>query len=129
VPRLTETMRALIRFGLTGILATITHVMVFVLLVEFIHWRPVFASVPAFAVAVGVSYFLNYRWTFTATGPHRVLLPRFIVVSVTGLCLNLLITYLFVDVWGLWYGLALLAIIIVIPLSTYLLSRFWVFQR
>ena len=126
--RLPEAMRSLVRFGLTGALATVTHVTVFVLLVELMQLRPVIASVPAFGVAVGVSYFLNYRWTFTASGPHRVMLPRFVLVSVTGLVLNLLITYLFVDVWGLWYGLALMVIIMVIPLSTYLLSKFWVFQ-
>jgi len=122
-------MRSLIRFGLTGGLATLTHVMVFVLLVEWAAVRPVFAALPAFLMAVGVSYVLNYRWTFTATGPHRVLLPRFVLISVTGLALNLLITYLFVDLWGLWYGLALLTVILVIPISTYLLSRFWVFRR
>ena len=122
-------MRSLIRFGLTGILATLTHVGVFVLLVELAHLRPLFASVPAFLSAVGVSYVLNYRWTFTASGPHRVMLPRFVLVSVTGLILNLLITYLVVDLWALWYGLALMAIVIVIPISTYLLSRFWVFRR
>ena len=121
-------MQSLIRFGLTGILATLTHVAAFVLLVELALLRPVFAAVPAFLTAVGVSYVLNYRWTFTATGPHRLLLPRFVLVSVTGLVLNLLITYLFVDLWELWYGFALLTIIMVIPLATYLLSKFWVFQ-
>jgi putative flippase GtrA len=122
-------MRSLIRFGLAGVLATLTHVLVFVLLVEGFQMRAVIASVPAFLAAVGVSYALNYRWTFTASGPHRVMLPRFLLVSITGLLMNLLITWLFVDVLGLWYGLALLAVILVIPVSTYLLSRFWVFHR
>jgi len=122
-------MRSLIRFGVAGLLATLTHVSVFVLLVEAFRLRPVVASAPAFLAAVGVSYVLNYRWTFTATGPHRVTLPRFLLVSGAGLLLNLLITWLVVDLLGWWYGLALLAVILVVPLTTYLLSRFWVFRH
>jgi putative flippase GtrA len=122
-------MQKFIRFGLSGALATATHVAVFVLLVEWAHMRPLFASVPAFLSALGVSYVLNYRWTFSATGPHRIMLPKFLLVSSSGLLLNLLITYLVVDIWQLWYGFALLAIILLVPVSTYLLSKFWVFQR
>jgi len=46
-----------------------------------------------------------------------------------GLRLNLLITWLVVDVARLWYGFALMAIVVAIPLLTYLLSRFWVFVK
>jgi putative flippase GtrA len=122
-------MNSLIRFGLSGGVATLTHVAVFVALVEWVNLRPVYASVPAFLTAVGVSYVLNYRWTFQATGPHQVLLPRFVLVAVIGLVLNLFITYLFVDQAQLWYGYALMAIILVIPITTFVLSRFWVFHQ
>ena len=122
-------MRSLIRFGMSGGLATLTHIAVFVALVEWFQMRPLFAAVPAFLAAVSVSYSLNYRWTFKAQGPHQVLLPRYVLVTLTGFLLNLLITYLFVDVMQLWYGYALMAIILIIPAATFLLSRFWVFQE
>ena len=122
-------MRSLIRFGLTGILATMAHAAVFVLLIEVVSLRPVYAAVPAFLTALGVSYGLNYRWTFGAEGPHHRVFPRFVLVCVTGLLLNLLITYLVVDRWLLGYGYALLAVVTLVPPSTYLLSRFWVFNR
>lgn len=122
-------MPSLIRFAISGGLATLTHITVFVALVEWLELRPFYASVPAFLAAVWVSYVLNYRWTFRADGPHQVLFPRFALVAVTGLILNLLITYLVVDLWHFWYGYALLAIIMIIPVTTFLLSRFWVFQE
>ena len=56
-----------------------------------------------------------------------MLLPRFAVVAVAGLLLNVSITYAVVDVGGYWYGYALLAVVTVVPLLTFLLSRFWVF--
>ncbi|NOX76320.1 MAG: GtrA family protein [Gammaproteobacteria bacterium] len=122
-------MRTLIRFGISGGLATATHVAVFVLLVEWLHIRPLYASVPAFLTAVGVSYSMNYRWTFEAVGPHHELLPRFMLVALTGLGLNLLITFLVVDVAHYWYGYALMTILAAVPLVTFSLSRFWVFNK
>jgi len=122
-------MHSLIRFGLTGILATLTHATVFVLLIELVLIRPVYAALPAFLSALAVSYALNYRWTFASDGPHGVVFPRFIVVCVAGLLLNLLITYLVVDRWRFGYGYALLAVVALVPPSTYLLSRFWVFRH
>jgi putative flippase GtrA len=122
-------MHSLIRFAISGGLATLTHITVFVALVEWLQLRPLYASVPAFLAAVVVSYTLNYRWTFRADGPHQVLFPRFVLVALAGLVLNLLITYLVVDLGHFWYGYALVAIILIIPVTTFLLSRFWVFQE
>ena len=84
---------------------------------------------PAFLAAVGVSYGMNYRWTFKAEGSHQVMLPRFVLVALLGLGINLLITYVVVDVGRYWYGFALLTIVTMVPLVTYLLSRFWVFGK
>ncbi len=122
-------MPALIRFAISGGLATLTHITVFVLLVESLHMRPLYASVPAFLAAVGVSYVMNYRWTFDAQGPHHVMLPRFVLVALAGLGLNMLITWLVVDVGHYWYGYALAAIVMSVPLVTFSLSKFWVFGR
>lgn len=120
-------IKTLARFAVSGGLATVTHVCVFVVLVEWLGVRPIAAVGPAFAVALLVSYGMNYHWTFSASGPHRTLLPRFVVVALTGLGLNLSITYAVVDVAGYWYGYALLAVTTLIPLITFTLSKIWVF--
>jgi len=122
-------LKPLLRFAVSGGLATATHVLVFVSLVEGFAVRPVLASIPAFLVALFVSYGMNYHWTFSASGLHRVLLPRFVVVALLGLALNLGITYSVVDVAHYWYGYALLLIVLLVPLSTFLLSKFWVFKE
>jgi putative flippase GtrA len=121
-------MRSLVRFGLTGILATTTHIIVFVGLIEWTGIRPVFATVPAFLFALLVSYLLNYQWTFAASGPHQAMLPKYALVSVTGLAVNLLITYVVVDMLSAAYLWALLLAIVTVPLLTFLLSKLWVFK-
>ena len=120
---------AMLRYALTGGLATATHVLVFVLFVELLAVRPVLAAIPAFGCALFVSYGMNYHWTFSAAGLHRVLLPRYVLVALLGLALNLGITYAVVDVGHYWYGYALLLVVLVVPLVTFLLSKFWVFHQ
>ncbi len=120
---------ALLRFGVSGALATLCHVTVFVLLVEWFGTRPVLAAGPAFLLAMLVSYGMNYHWTFTVSGPHRLLLPRFTAVALLGLGLNLGITYLVVDILHGWYGYALLLVIMIVPLVAFSLSKFWVFRE
>ena len=73
-----------LRFAAIGSLATLVHVLVFVLCVERLGLRPVAATVPAFTCAVLVSYFANRRWTFPVPGSHQSLLPKFVVVQLAG---------------------------------------------
>ncbi len=122
-------LKPLLRFAVSGGLATATHVLVFVMLVEWLSVRPVWAAAPAFVVALFISYGMNYHWTFSASGLHRVLLPRFVVVALLGLVLNLGITYAVVDVAHYWYGYALLLVVLLVPLVTFFLSKFWVFKE
>lgn len=117
-----------VRFGIVGIASTFIHVAVFSLLVELFVVAPVAASVPAFFTAMLASYSVNHRWTFGAQGSHSVHLPRYAVVALTGLGLNVLITYVVVNLLGYWYGLALAVVVTVVPAATYMLNRNWAFK-
>ena len=120
-------MGTMLRFAVSGGFATATHVLVFIALVEWLSVRPVYSSGVAFVVALFVSYGMNYHWTFSVSGPHRVMLPKFAAVAVLGLFLNLGITYSVVDLAGYWYGYALLLVVLIVPLMTFVLSKLWVF--
>ncbi len=110
-------------------LATLTHVLVFIFAVELLGMRPVIAVVIAFLLALILSYFGHLRWTFNAASSHGSQLVRFFVVAVLGLGANASITYLIVDVFYYWYGLALVLTITAVPILTFYLSKYWVFNR
>jgi len=118
----------LLRFALVGCVATATHVLVFISLVELLSVGPVVSAGAAFIFALFVSYGMIYHWTFSVSGPHRVMLPRFVLVAVLGLLLNLGITYAVVDMAGYWYGYALLLVVLLVPLVTFVISKLWVFN-
>lgn len=120
--------RLLMRFAISGGLATAVHISLFVVLVEGLLLRPVIASGVAFCVALLVSYGMNYHWTFSVSGRHSIMLPRFAMVAILGLIVNLGITYAVVDVMAGWYGYALVLVVLIVPSLTFLLSRLWVFN-
>jgi putative flippase GtrA len=115
------------RFSLVGALATLVHIAVFVGLVEYASQRPVNASIPAFILATLFSYGANRTLTFEARGAHRAQLPKYALVALAGLGLNVLITYLLVDVLSYGYGAALALVVLTVPSMTFLLNRHWTF--
>jgi len=120
--------QGLARFGIVGLLATAIHVAVFSLSVEKFHITPVMATFPAFLIAMLASYRLNQTWTFGVVGSHRSYLPKYTLVATIGLSLNVAITFIFVNILGHGYGIALVAAIVTVPVVTYLLNRYWIFN-
>jgi putative flippase GtrA len=117
-----------VRFGAFGVVATLIHVAIFTSLVEWFGVAPVWASVPAFLCAMLFSYLANSKWTFQVDVAHGTHLPRYTLVSLLGLGLNVLITYAVVDVLRLWYGFALGLVVTAVPVLTYLLNRHWTYR-
>lgn len=52
------------KYSLCGFIATLTEIIVGILLVKFMNAHYLFAGTVAFVVAVSTSYSLNSRWTF-----------------------------------------------------------------
>ena len=117
-----------VRFGSFGAVATLVHVVIFTVLVESFAVAPVRASIPAFLCAMLFSYVANSKWTFRVDVEHGTHLHRYALVSLFGLALNTLITYVVVDVLRLWYGVALALVVAAVPLMTYLLNRHWTYR-
>lgn len=116
-----------VRFVIAGVCATLVHVGLFVVLVERVHLAPTAASIPAFALALLVSYLLNWAWTFQASSAFLTRLPQFVAVAAVGLVLNVALTLFVVDALQLHYAFALALIVTINPAVTYWLNRQWTF--
>lgn len=120
--------RKIIRYAVVGVIGTAVHFSVLVLLVERFGVEAVTSSTIGFIITVIVSYALNHRWTFRSDRGHGSALPRYIVVSVTGMFLNSGIMYLTVHVFGLWYILGQCLVVVVVPLTNFVLNYKWSFR-
>jgi len=121
--------RQVLSFALIGIVATLTHASIVLLLVEGRVLGPFAANMIAFSTALFVTYVGNHRWTFGLTGAHQRHFPRFVVIALLGLALNQGIVYLVVDVLTWDYRIGLALVVSVVPAITFLLNRGWAFSR
>ncbi len=115
------------RFATVGILSTLAHVAVGLALAEAVGLPAFWANFAAFGGAVLVSYFGNLAWTFGLGDERLARLPRFLVIAAAGLLFNQMIVFAAVDLLGWSYRLALAAVVLVVPLLTFIMSRRWVF--
>ncbi len=123
-----QLINQLIRFGLVGLLSTITHMGTLIILVEIFKFLPLVASTIGFILAVIISYILNYSFTFDATGKHAIIFPRYCTVCIVGLMLNTGIMYLTVEILGIWYVIGQVCTLLVVPVSNFTLNKLWAFK-
>lgn len=121
--------RQVVRFGVIGISATLTHVVIVLALVEGRILEPFGANVIAFSTALFVTYVGNHKWTFGLSGAHGRHFPRFILIALLGLGLNQGIVYLIVEGLRWDYRIALALVVTVVPAITFLLNRGWAFSH
>jgi putative flippase GtrA len=80
-------------------------------------------------VAVAVTYLGQSLWVFRGSGHSLARLPKFLVSVFAGLFANIGIMALAVHVFGLNYLVGFAAALVIVPIMTFLVNKFWVFSR
>lgn len=123
-----EEVAQISRFGVVGVISMFCHGVSLVFWIEVIGLSPVVSNSIAFLTAFGVSYLGHYNWTFRSDSDHAKSLPKFFMIAVSGFVLNGIIMDAATNKFGLHYSWGFLMIVVAIPLLTYFVSRFWVFD-
>ncbi|WP_346799152.1 GtrA family protein [Halomonas sp. Bachu 37] len=113
----------MMRFGLVGLVASISHILVAALVLYVLPVLHEFwVNVIAYGVAFGVSLMGHQRVTFQRTAS----LWRFTVMSLTGFGINNLVL---VGALGIGFSglIAIAPAVVVAATASYVLSRCWVF--
>lgn len=120
-----------VKYGFVGLLGTALHFGLLILLVEAAGMKPVPASAAGFVAVLIVSYYLNRNWTFRerADGTGWKSFAKYTVVSLTGLLLNTFVMYASVDLLKLPYVVGQAFVTFCVPVSNYILNRYWTFSR
>ncbi len=115
----------IVRFILSGILATGTHSLSAYVLIIRLGWQPGPANACAFALATVVSYLGNTHWTFRAQHSKQLLF-RFSVVVVGGCMVSWLIASTVASFgFAWWIGVA--AIVMIVPAITWVAHKKWTY--
>lgn len=89
---------------------------------------PYVANLCAFLVAFVVSYSGHRRFTFQVQGRHKESLPRFFLTALAGFIVNELMLALLLLYTPLPFEPALLLVLCLVAIMTFLLARFWAFR-
>jgi putative flippase GtrA len=116
------------RYVIVGGLGTATHLAILTVCVEWGGLDPILGTIAGFLGALSVSYVLNHCWTFQSRRPHLSSLWRYVTVSLTGLMLNTGMMYVLVSLLHWWYLTAQLSVILIVPVSNFLMNRYWTFS-
>lgn len=119
-------IRQLGRFASVGLAATLLHVAV-ALAASRLGFSPQAANGAGFAAALGLSYVGHGRFTFGRRLAHHRHGPRFLATAGLGFAMSSFLTQL-IAVWmGAPFAVAMGAVALAVPASTFVLCKVWVF--
>ena len=125
---LAPTIFRVIRFGLVGVTATITHAVILWILVEGYFLPATQATVVGFLIAFFVSYFGHFYLTFQSNQAHQRALPRFALTAGVGAGLNWMVFFVAVDIFAWYYWFAFMIVIFTVPFVVYFMSKHLAFD-
>ena len=123
ITALTQDIMRIIRFGLVGLTATMTHAVILWALVEGAYLHASEATVVGFLFAFFVSYSGHFYFTFQSNQAHQRALPRFGLTAGVGAGLNWMIFFAAVDILAWHYWFAFLITISIVPFLVYFMSK------
>ena len=94
----------------------------------------VFSINPVLSVAIGFTvlhiylYLVNRTWVYGATNRHMDAIVRFAILVAISFTLNTGIMYLTTEIFDYWYVWGLIFATILIPITNFVISNFWVFK-
>jgi putative flippase GtrA len=123
-----------IKFGLTGVLGTVTNLLIFFLGADLLKIHEIPVSIFCFIVAGTQNYFINHIWSFKEyTGGEKIRFRKwlqFLSGSLAGLLLNILVMKLVLYLFNPPYKFIAQAMGIAAGMVVnFIISKFFVFRK
>lgn len=119
---------SVLKFGLVGLLATLTYFFSAIFLQETMYGFSIMATnLVAYCIAMIVSYAGHYFWTYEAQSNHGVTIAKYTVSALFGSALNSTIVYICM-LASMQYKPAMLVAIVLVPAVAYVINKEWVFR-
>jgi putative flippase GtrA len=114
-------------FSSVGVFGTALHYAILIALVDFAKLNPLVASGTGAAAGALFNYFMNYTFAFKSRRKHRVAMPRFFAVVVSGLALNTAIMAIGIEALHLHYLYSQILATVLVLFWNFGGSKLWAF--
>ena len=115
-----------IAFLLVGVIGTLAHYSILYTLVEYQQLTPTIASGWGALAGLIINYGLNYSLTFKSQQSHRQTFPKFALIALLGLCLNLALMAVLTR--HLYYLYAQIVTTGIVLIWNFFANSIWTFQ-
>ena len=122
-------LHRLARFGMAGIAATLFYFAIVNALVLAAGVEPVTASVAGYFISLVLSYSLQSRFAFRASGDSFPQIARYLLTALAGLGISWGVMVLVSSVLQWPYLVGALAVCVLIPAANYIVFSTWVFRH
>lgn len=120
-------MRRLFSYGAVGAVSSAIYFFCTVFFIETVGISPIISSGVAYAASFIFSFFVNHHFVFRSKKNISKTVVRFSLVSAFGFCLTTLVMFLIVEIFKIPYLYGVAVVLVVIPLSNFLLNLRWTF--
>jgi putative flippase GtrA len=117
------------QFAGVGVLGTLAHYTLLVLMVEVFHSEVIIATSCGALLGALVNYALNYKFTFKSNKRHVEALSKFLVIAAVGFVLNAILMALFANILAWYYLAAQVATTLLVLVWNFLGNRCWTFAH
>ena len=117
------------RYGVVGICAATTHALVALAAFHLLTVAPTLSNFAGFASGAFISYLGSYYFTFKSTDGHQRSLPRFVLVWIIGIAINVGLFQTLLSLYAVPFALNVFIAIVLTPIAQYLMLKFWAFKK
>ena len=117
-----------VRFGVIGLAATLIHTVSAYAMTWTTGLDQIWVNTIAFLIAFVISGVGHCFYTFKIEAGRSLAIAKWLIVSITGVALGNLIIWLAMEKLGLGRNIAQAGGILIVPLWSYLLGKFWAFR-
>jgi putative flippase GtrA len=118
-----------VKFASVGAVATASHYLVLVVLVNLLQANAVLASSCGYVVGGILNYMLNYQLTFRSSESHMVAAPKFFTIATIGFFVNGVVMSFALNSIGLHYLLSQVIATLTVLVWNFFGNSYWTFKR
>lgn len=115
-----------LKFFSVGGLVTVLHVFTVIICIELLDFNQLMSNTIAYVIANACAFLLNTKWSFRKEVSTRTFF-KYQIVSIASFVVLVFISSVS-DHFGFHYLIGLLSVVLVIPIFTFLMHKYWTYR-